>query len=1185
MNGNLVARKISELRNAWRKDWAFARFALALALTASLLPLAVAQQRVKQQEQESDPETTDDPPSPGLRPGPSELERNNMNHVAASATEIRAVLARDSGLMVELKRWVAKEATDNGQIVDDASLRDQAIFDRLTQDVVFRSVATQLLQRYGYLMPAVNPDSPYAKEQDLLIKERVRRLVQVEAQEDSQALTGNGTQRAAANDGGCASKNEADCREAATKQERRTARPSQNEEQGGGTNGDSTPVVRPQPEKLLQARDWQGDVELSGSVRNALGSSFHSGGGRKGFDSLLDGLPMPIGPRPPDLDAMPFVGGGADVNAGSANGATDTREHATRTNVHNSGEGLGRESSPVAMVHRGNPYADIPSLYDLYVQASASEREVKRFGLAIFENGTMNPGAIPMDLPVGPDYVVGPGDGVTINLWGGISQRIVRVVDREGRITLPEAGPLLVSGRTLGEIQVAVQQMMRSQYRDTAADVSLSRLRTIRVYVVGEVQDPGAYDVSSVSTPLNALFAAGGVTQRGSMRAVKHFRGKQLLEEVDTYDLLLRGVSSNQQRLENGDTLVVPPVGSQVNVSGMVRRPGIFELHGEKNLSDVLDLAGGILPAAALRHVEVQRLEAHEKRVMLSLDLSDNADSGDTTKQLSTFAVQDGDTIHIFPIALYNQDAIYLQGHVQRPGRYSFHDGMKLTDLVSSYGDLLPEPAQHYAEIIRLNAPDFRPSVESFDLAAALANPAAAPKLHALDTVRVFSKFDFEQAPSVWVGGEVRSPGRYRTSGQIRLRDAIFLAGGLSTEAAMDSAQLFRTENDGTLKILSVNLGEALAGNPVDNLLLEPHDRILIQQNGLKADPPTVYVKGAVAKPGRYPLTANMHAEDLIRVAGGLKRNADPTNADLTHFGSHDGKQTIVEDIKVPLSANAAADSDASPALRDGDVLTIRQSPGWNNRGASVTLRGEIENPGSYGIRPGERLSSLLERAGGFTAESYPYGAVLMRQEVLDLELKSHDELISRMKAEQMQLRALPENDQDQKNLKLTAIAQTETTLNQLAASAPVGRVVIHIEPNMKEWRHTDADVPMRDGDILLIPKKANYVMVNGQVYNQTAITYQPGRNARWYLGQAGGMTQVADKKAVFVIRADGSVVGGVNNAGWWGSDPLSAVLRPGDSVVVPEKAPKIGTRNWAALIQSAQIATSLALTVATLRP
>src|ERR1051326_4486953 len=545
------------------------------------------------------------------------------------------------------------------------------------------------------------------------------------------------------------------------------------------------------------------------------------------------------------------------------------------------------------MVHETSPYANVPALYDLYVQAAANNQPTQRFGLNVFQRGAAKTDLLPMDLPVGPDYVVGPGDGIAIDLWGGVSQRITRTVDREGRVALPEAGPLLVSGKTLGEVQNQVQRILRTQFRDVSADVSLLRLRTVRVYVVGEVAAPGAYDISSLSTPLNALFTAGGVTPRGSLRQLEHYRGNQLLEKVDAYDLLLHGVRKNMRRLESGDSLRVPPLGPAVTVDGMVRRPATYELRSEKNLEDVLDLAGGILPAAALRHIEVQRLVAHENRTMFSLDLGEASDALAVRQQMRNFPIQDGDQIHIFPIAPYNSAAVYLEGHVLRPGRYSYREGMKLTDLISSYKDLLPEPSGRYAEIIQLKAPDHRPVVESFDLTEAMKNPQSSPELHPLDTVRIFGRYDFEASPEIIISGEVRKPGRYRTSGQQHLRDALYQAGGVSPEAWLDSAQVFRAMPDGTTKVFSVNLRNALEGNAIDNLLLQPRDRLLVQRQPELAEPRSVYVQGDVAHPGRYPLAGNMHASDLVRAAGGLLRSASPGNGELTHYDADvtDGAQ------------------------------------------------------------------------------------------------------------------------------------------------------------------------------------------------------------------------------------------------------------------------------------------------------
>jgi protein involved in polysaccharide export with SLBB domain len=1140
-----------------------------------------------------------------------ELEKENSERVAASPQQIREVLVKNSGMLVELKHLVSKEATSNGQVIDDSDLTDQAIFDRLDSDVVFRSAATRLLQRYGYLLPSVNPDSDLGKQQELVLKERARRLVQIEAQEDSESLKRpseedllRASQRAEACDpsGDVANGNQGNqdqaCGQKSQRRRQNLGASNAPGQSGPGAQGAPSPNEPSTTSPMMRVGVNSGLAESSTIALDSSADSMRLAA----LAGSRDGIPWrsSMGDAQSLADSLGGATSNLDTSSSrTSNGTTSTSAHRNSNSVFENGNrgSVSRDSkrdvSQGAIVHKQNPYADIPSLYDLYVQIPARDRVPERFGISILSDGLREPDAIPMDLPVGPEYVVGPGDSLAIDLWGGVSQRMLRVVDRQGRISLPEAGPLLVSGKTLGDVQMTVQEVLRSQYRDTSADVSLSRLRTIRVYVVGEVPEPGAYDISSLSSPLNALVAAGGVTQRGSLRTLKHYRGKELIEVVDAYDLLLRGVGMDQKRLETGDSLLVPPAGPQITIEGMVRRPAIYELSGETTLEEALELAGGVLPAAALQHVEVERLVAHQKRTMFTVDLSvpEIGDAATATAaataaaKLSNFQVQDGDRIHIFPIAPYNGQAIYLQGHVLRPGRYSYKEGMNFGDLISSYSDLLPEPAGKYAEIIRLNPPDFRPTVESFDLAAALANPAASPKLKPLDTVRIFSKFDFEAAPNVWVGGEVRDPGLYSTSGQARLRDALYLAGGVSSDAALDSAQLFRTTKDGTMKILSVNLSGALAGDSTDNLLLEPHDRIIVHRNSAKVDPPTVYVRGEVAKPGRYPLTSNMRVEDLVSVAGGLKRSADSQNAFLAHQDESAVSGLSGSSGPINLVAAMSGETADDKDLKNGDVLTIRQTPGWNNLGASVTILGEVLHPGTYGILPGESLAAALAKAGGFTFEAFPYGTVLTRREVRELEMRSHNDLVERLKEQATQLKALPENTDDLKNAKLTAIAQTETTLTQLETNLPIGRVVIQSSTELKSFEKAAACTPLRNGDTILVPKKANYVMVTGQVFSPAAIGFVSGRSARWYMGQSGGLTQLADKNAVFVIRADGSILAAKNNGTMWSGDPLAAVLLPGDSIVVPEKAPRIAPKNWLPLIQVAQVATSVALAVAYLHP
>jgi protein involved in polysaccharide export with SLBB domain len=579
--------------------------------------------------------------------------------------------------------------------------------------------------------------------------------------------------------------------------------------------------------------------------------------------------------------------------------------------------------------HRPNPYADVPSLYDLYAQYSKHPPRLERFGEDIFRNGTGNVEELPMDLPAGPDYVVGPGDGLTISLSGGISQRLQRVVDREGRVALPEVGGVEVSGRSLGDVQHLVQTVLRGQFRGVDADVSLSRIRTVRVYVVGDVERPGAYDVSSLSTPLNALYAAGGPTSAGSLRVLRHYRGKQLLQEVDSYDLLLHGIRGDMQGLQAGDTVEIPPLSTEVTVEGMVRRPAVYELHGEKTLAEVLELAGGVLPSGTLRHVDVERVQSHEGRTMLRLDIPETNNDTSVTQALEHFAVTDGDKIKITPILPYADKTVYLDGHVSRPGKFAYREGMKVTDLITSYKDLLPEPSTSHAEIIRLSQPDYAPVVLAFNLGDALAGKDQDLVLKPFDIVRVFGRFDFEDPPVITVTGEVRDPGDHLTNGVAHLRDAVYLAGGTTRDALLDDAQVFRKTSDGKLEVINVNLAKALDGDTKDNIVLEPKDRVFVHRDLNKLDPPTVAVEGEVARPGKYPLGDQMTAAGLVRLAGGFKRGAYTREADLTRYELEQGSKIASDHVTVPIAAALANEPDSDVRLRDGDVLTIQQLSGW----------------------------------------------------------------------------------------------------------------------------------------------------------------------------------------------------------------------------------------------------------------
>jgi protein involved in polysaccharide export with SLBB domain len=713
------------------------------------------------------------------------------------------------------------------------------------------------------------------------------------------------------------------------------------------------------------------------------------------------------------------------------------------------------------------PLRNLPALRDLYKQAITDDTKLERFGAALFRNSAAASDKSPLSVPVGSDYVLGPGDELVIDYWGTSTQHLQRAVDREGRVSIPEAGSLVVAGRSLGDVQQTIQKMLSRELRGVTVDVTLGKLRTVRVYVVGDVKNPGAYDISSLSTALSALIAAGGPTDTGSYRTVKHYRGKNLVEEVDLYDLMLKGVSSGEVHIESGDSILVPPIGPQVTVAGKVRRPAIYELRNEQTLDQILDLAGGVPVTGELSRIKVERTQAHERVEMLSINLSSTASAQVAADAFKRFHIQDGDVVTVLPILSYSNRAVYLEGHVFRPGKFPYKEGFKVTDLIASYDDVLPEPADR-AEIVRLHPPEFTPIVLPFNLRDVLTKRVEAPSLEPFDTVRVYGRYD--------------------------------------------------------------------------------------------TDAPKVSIFGEVLHPGEYPLSDRMTAADLLRMSGGFKRSAYQLSADLTSYSVIDGDHVDLEHREVAINKALSGEADTDVVLKAGDVLTIRQIGGWKDIGGAIAVTGEVMHPGQYGIQRGERLSSILKRAGGFSNEAYPYAAILDRAQVREAAAKSREELVTKVQAQA--ITGTPTGSNSSRATATTNAAAEERERQQLISKLkqiqPSGRMLVRISQPIDKWENTPFDVEVRPGDTLFIPKRPNFVMVGGQVYNPVAITYSPGKHAGWYLKQAGGPNSLANKKEIFVVRANGTVVGR-NSGEWWSGDVLHTTLQAGDTIFVPEKGAGAG--------------------------
>ena len=839
-----------------------------------------------------------------------------------------------------------------------------------------------------------------------------------------------------------------------------------------------------------QGSDAQAPASSSSSDEGAVPSSdgqapSSAGSGVQGAGQNGDAEGLGQTSAPNSEAEAPTQGGTtASSPQNSSAQAPDQSNRPQATGAHATHVGTSTEikQSGPQVIQQPSPYNNLPSLHDLYTQIPSGGGKLQRFGSDAFLLGTGNANELPMDLPAGPDYVLGPGDSLIVNMWGGQSNRLNRIIDRQGQIDLPEAGTIMINGMTIEQAQSAIQQALSKQFQSEHVEISLGRLHTVRVYVVGDVQRPGAYDVSSLSTPLSALYAAGGPTSRGSMRVLRQYRGNQLVREIDLYDFLLKGVRSDAERLLPGDTLLIPPVGPEVSVEGVVHRPAIYELNGEKTLSQVLALAGGALRTASLKQINVARIVAHERHTMLSLQLPD--DPAEAAQKLADFPVQGGDDVVISQILPYNQAAVYLEGHVFRPGVYPYKEGMTVNDLLHSYQDVLPEPADH-AELVRLLPPDFRPETTSF------------------------------------------------------------------------------------------NLHDALIGN--DSFPLEPFDLIHIYGR-YEIDAPKVSIEGEVLRPGTYPMSQGMTVSGLVSMAGGFTRSAYRDEADLSSYVVQSGQKVLVSHSAVAVEKALDGDKNADVALNPGDAVSIRQLAGWQDIGSSVTITGEVEHAGSYAIEPGERLSSVLRRAGGLRADAYPPAAVLEREQVRLLAEQARQQMIQRVEDSPIEVRPGAMATQDAADLRQTLQMQRQEILASLRGHPASGRLIINISSDVSRWENTPADIELRAGDTLVVPKQPNFVVVSGQVYNPVAISYVPGRDLAWYLRKAGGATPSGNKREIYVLHADGSVVPRSN--GWGSNDSMNIRMRPGDTIFVPEKIVG-GSRIWQNIAAVAQAMSAAALPVA----
>ncbi len=636
--------------------------------------------------------------------------------------------------------------------------------------------------------------------------------------------------------------------------------------------------------------------------------------------------------------------------------------------------------------------------------------ELSQFGYALF-SASVSTFAPVNDVPVSDDYVIGPGDHLHALMWGRINQMLELEVRRDGSVQLDQVGPVQVAGLTFGQAKKVIEGRLQ-QTNGVNVNVTMGQLRTIQVFVVGQVGQPGAYTVSALSRISNALQAAGGVKKVGSLRDIQLRRGNRVVRHFDLYALLMHGDASGDLRLEPADVIFVPVIGKVIAVAGDVKVPAIYELgQRPERLRDVLQMAGGVTAFGYAERLQVERVDHHQRMIIL-----------DTTVEKMRsrhFEIRDGDVIKVYAVLPDRTNSVTLNGNVHRPGDFQWYKGMRVSDLIKRGQGILPHTCFKYALIKRLEGAEKYTHLVPVDLGAALGGDRANPAdllLHRKDELDVFSEDQLRDLRRVTIQGEVRFPGDYPLSEHMTLRDLIYTAGGLKDDAYRAQAELARTRvvngSQTSHVYMDVDLRPILAGDRSKDVPLRSNDQIFVRVANNWHLPWVVTIRGRVMRPGSYAVRPNERFDSVIQRCGGLLPDAFPEGIifmrrsvkKLEEKRLEESRRQLSQELaqyslSIPLissdqsgSSTAAAgfaalqrlvtmadneqadgrmvihfspsrgnfaQSSEDVTLEDGDLIDIPRQP------SSVNVLGQVYNPTAIVAQSGMSVRDYLYKAGG----------------------------------------------------------------------------------------------------------------------------------------------------------------------------------------------------------------------------
>ena len=638
-------------------------------------------------------------------------------------------------------------------------------------------------------------------------------------------------------------------------------------------------------------------------------------------------------------------------------------------------------------------FMDIDSL--IYYQNYFKD-ESQVFGRNLFSNKnlTFEPN---QNMATPANYRLGAGDNVIIDVWGASQETFECMVSPDGVVVIEGVGPIQIAGQTVQQATATIKGKLGQHYSDCQFALSVADTRSIQVQVAGEVVMPGTYTLSSLSTAFNALYAAGGINETGTLRDIKVYRNGRQIGTIDVYDFLMHGSNAGDVRLEDNDVIVVGPYDCLVNVRGKVKRPMFYEMKSTESVKQLLTYAGGMAGNAYTKNVRLMR-KAGEEYSIHTID----------EFQMSAFCVKDGDSLYVDSVIPRYSNMVEVRGAVKHPGQFQLGGEIQsLKDLIR-IADGVAEDAFMSRAVMHRQKEDLTLEMVSVDLQGIIAGTSPDIALRKGDVLFIPSIVDMKNEQTLTISGEVLYPGVYEFAENTSVEDLILQAGGLTDAASLAKVDVFRRVNDANAQKDDGKMAEAFSFSIDKNLScndesfrLKPYDVVVVRKSPSYSEQRNVSITGCINFAGQYSMTStDYRLSDLVKAAGGITDIGYSKGARLTRVMTPDERlqresalraaqiamyEEAMQDEKgyninqadsllqmkmdlgntYPVAVNldkalAEPGGQYDIVLREGDQLVV---PQFSN---TVKVSGEVSYPISMNYKKGESLSYYIKRAGGY---------------------------------------------------------------------------------------------------------------------------------------------------------------------------------------------------------------------------